>query len=293
MSRHHPCEEELDSHVPLLTDHEHHGLQDGNHSPALSTLSAQSHEIKYIFEPCVAQAEREADCNSDYSHINIRPKPRAGDGVFSGRPPPYSRYEHEGNLASHYGFQHGLVSGNIQRFRSQPQTFSLEDVSGYDPTRRKSWSPPFSRHNVQGYQAGHRNVRGCHSSNMIDWEGPQHGMAAYEPHGYHPQGHPPSHLQGHPPAHRQGLPQGHMQGHTNSNEVECLPPRLAPVSGVLSEVGFICIKIIWVVLAFAGIGHVCYCYSDSKQYDKFKRGVSHSHTHVRAHTHTVTVTATE
>ncbi|KAK7109336.1 leucine zipper putative tumor suppressor 2 homolog [Littorina saxatilis] len=284
MSRHRVCDEELDSQVPLLIDHERHGsTHEDTNSPAISIVSAQSHELKYIFEPCAAQAEREADSHSDYSHINIRPKPRPNvDGACPGRPPAYGRYE--GNSAARlpYTFQPGFVPTAVQRFRSQPQSqaASLEDVSGYDPARRRSWSPPLMRQNIQGYQAGHKAARGCYSSNTVDWENPPlHAVGAYNPpsyqchpqthfkghpqghhpqnhysqgHGHlqnHPQGYPPNiyQLQGHPPPYQQHHPQGHSQGQplghppgqiqgpSNPADGEPLPPRLAPVSGVLSE----------------------------------------------------------
>ncbi|XP_076435994.1 uncharacterized protein LOC143275627 [Babylonia areolata] len=247
MSRYHMDEEELDSRLPLLGDPEGRGGRDDGRglggSPAMSTVSTQSHEVKHIFEPCPSLIDREADAGADYSHIHIKPKPRHGDGGFPVRPPPPAYHRPEGNPPTHFHhpFPSGLVSGNIQRFRAPPQTLSLEDVSNYELSRRKSWSPPLLRQNTAAYHSGQKNTRSCYSSNMVDWEAGPQGHAGINPPVYS-QGHSYGYWQGHLQAHPQGRPQGHVQGHLESvggtgrsNAGESLPPRLAPVSGVPPE----------------------------------------------------------
>lgn len=272
MSRHHLSDDqdEVDSHVPLLNDHDHHVpvLRDDarNQSPAVSTLSAQSQELKFLFDPCPAQVdlESESDAHSDYSHVNIRPKPRHADGGYMVRPPPppYNhRYESLANArtgAAHYGFQQGqaAVPNNVRMWSQPPgSNASLDEVNGAE-SRRKSWSP---RQCASTYQEGYRGARGCYSSNMVDWGDappqppnppPYESSANYPP----PPPIPPppqSHLlrgasHGYAQYHPGGVPQrqleGSLQGHLNNGEAEgeSLPPRLAPVSGVLSEVCLFC-----------------------------------------------------
>lgn len=272
MSRHHLSDDqdEVDSHVPLLNDHDHHvpvqREETRNLSPAASTLSVQSQELKFLFDPCPAQVdlESEADAHSDYSHVNIRPKPRHADGSFMVRPPPppYNhRYESLANArtgAAHYGFQQGqgAVPNNV-RLRSQPPAANggLEEGEGGESSRRKSWSP---RQSASAYQDGYRGARGCYSSNMVDWgDMPQQppNPPPYESSTNYP---PPPPVPPPPQSHLlRGGPHGYAQnyhsgvvpyrqlevvpGHLNNGEVdsESLPPRLAPVSGVLSEVCFL------------------------------------------------------
>ncbi|KAL8566046.1 hypothetical protein ACOMHN_062775 [Nucella lapillus] len=259
MSRYHIDEEELDSRLPLLGDPEGRpSREDGRAvatSPAMSIISTQSFEVKHILEPCARYAtDREADTGADYSHIHIRPKPRPSDGGFLVRPPPpaYHRPEGSNPPPPHFhqqSFQGSLLSGNLQRFRSPPQTLSLEDVSNYEFSRRKSWSPPLLRQNVSAYHGGQKNARSCYSSNMVDWEPIPQGPVGTNPPVYPPStGAPHGYWQGYQQSHQlQGRLQGRLQGHLENHgggttsttgggdTGESLPPRLAPVSGVPPE----------------------------------------------------------
>lgn len=262
MNRRHPCDDhdEVDSHVPLLNDNDRSVpvLRDDpiSHSPAVSTVSAQSQELQYIFDPCPGQAdlESEADAHSDYSHVNIRPKPCHSDGgnyIARPPPPPYNhRYEAIANARSGipYGFQQqgAVLNNGVHRFRAQVSAAnaSLEDATANDSSRRRSWSP------LQN-AAGNRGARSCYSSNMVDWDtlGQHMNPPAYDssanypplsipppPQGQYPQGpshgHPQGYLQNYHQSHIQRQPQGPLN---NLSDAENLPPRLAPVSGVLSE----------------------------------------------------------
>ena len=233
MSRHQLSDEdEPDSNVPLLADYDHHGLSGAVHNPPMpiSYNRSLSQEVKYTFEPCTAHDEQDTDSNSDYSHISIRPKHSHQDESTLGRPPPYSR--HAGGSAR---FQRGVAPISAQRVCPPYQSVSLEDVSEREQPR--GWSPTFWRPKGQGYQyqAGYKNSHGHQSSRTGDRNWPHHGTEMYNVQGYQ-QGQPHFQLQSQSQDHHQGQ----HKNHPKTDEIgECVPPRLAPVSGVLSEVRII------------------------------------------------------
>ena len=267
MSRRYREEEEVDGGLPQLC---RSGVEDEVRafSPAMSTVSTQSHEVKHILQP--PTRDREDDATSDYSHINIRPRHPDSAGPSFSRPPPPAYHHHESGGGGRFLHNRlwGSPSGHRHRFHSQVQTVSLDDVSGGDPVRRKSWSPPVQRHGAGGYHGSAKNSRSCYSSNMVDWDVGYHDNPPPYSRTTPPTNPPPyhhssqytyflgqSHVQAHPISYPQGQPQGYSQGiqkHAVSGQFQgqghvhnpvvceesgdCLPPRLAPISGVLAQV---------------------------------------------------------
>lgn len=186
---------------------------DDVHSP-MSSFSTHSHEVKQFLHTGGYEEESlDRAAYSDYSHISIRAKPvRNGCGSAASHTASVtSDHMYKENYAPVPSHPHPPPSSVISE-PLHPRSYhggSNVDISS-DPLRRKSWSPPALRQNSD--HAGYYNVRSCRSNDMADWNAHYQETSNVD------------------------VPYTHSKGYPSSEGAsENLPPRLAPISGVLTE----------------------------------------------------------